>query len=165
MADSKRPFYKLKKTLFQYARTLLVALGWGTSFGGITLWAVFQGALLPSIRTVPSPEGVFSVSVVVDIFYLGVFGVSVLAGVILEDFARLLGAFIIANLLGLFIVFEALSAPGLSTSTLNSLMLITRNGLTLTAIDLAFRIVVLHFTFFVLLLGSILGTFLAEHYS
>ena len=163
MTYSKTPLDRLKKRFTEYARSLLVALGWGTSVGGITLWAVFQGILLPSIRSLPSPEGVLSVNEVVAIFYLGTFGVSVLAGMILADFAKDLGGLVVSYFLAAFIVFEALSAPGLSSSTLNGLMLITRNGLTLAAVDLTFRVLFL-FPVFALLLGVILGTFLAEHY-
>jgi hypothetical protein len=159
----KQSLAQLKKRLAMQALSLLVALGWGTCVGAITLWAVFQGILLPSLRALPSPEGVLSVNEVVAIYYLGVIGVSTLAGMILSDFARSLGGIIVSYLLGAFIVFESLSAPGLSESTLDALVLITRNSLTLVAIDQTFRIM-FPFPLFAILLGGILGTALGEHY-
>jgi hypothetical protein len=159
----KQSLAQLKKRLTMQALSLLVALGWGTCVGAITLWAVFQGILLPSIRALPSPEGVLSVNEVVAIYYLGIIGVSTLAGMILSDFARSLGGIIVSYLLGAFIVFESLSAPGLSESTLDALVLITRNSLTLVAIDQTFRIM-FPFPLFAILLGGILGTALGEHY-
>ena len=130
---------------------------------GIALWAVFQGILLPSISAIPASEGAISVNEIVAVFYIGIIGVSILAGMVLADFAKSLGGVIIAYLLESAIVFEALSAPGLSNSTLNDIMLITRNGLTLAAIDLTFR-VMFPFPIFALLIGTIFGTALAEHY-
>lgn len=154
----------MKKRLTEYSRSLLVAAGWGTCVGGVALWAVFQGVLLPATASLAAPEGLVSVEEIVAIFYIVLVGVSIMSGLIIANFARSLGVGVVSYFLGAFIVFEVLSAPGLSTSTLNNLKLfITRNELTNAAIDVTFRIM-FPFPVFAMLVGAILGTALGEHY-
>jgi hypothetical protein len=97
------------------------------------------------------------------IYYSAVFGISVLSGLIIADVGRTIGGFIISLFLGAWIIFETLSAPGQTATTLDNLMIITRELLTRAAIDLTFR-ALFPITIFVLLLGAIAGAALGEHY-
>jgi hypothetical protein len=108
----------------------------------------------------PPPDGPLSEATRIVIYYLVVFGVSVVAGTVFADFGKALGGFIVSYLLGGAIVFTTLSAP---SSTINSLRIITPDSLNLIAIDLAFR-ALFPIPLFVLLLGVIFGTALGERY-
>ncbi len=143
-----------------YGRSVLIALGWGTSFGALTLWAMFQGLLLPVFHGSPPPDGPLSESTRLAIYYLAVLGVSAIAGMVFEDFGRALGSFALSYLLGGAIVFLTLSAPG---STINNLQIVTADSLNLIAIDLTFR-ALFPVPLFALLFGAILGTALGERY-
>jgi len=154
----------LKERLAPYWRTLLVTLGWGTSFGAITLWAIFQGLLLPNFTTGPPPEVQQTETMRLALYYSTVLGLSVLSGVLIADLGKTIGGFAGSYLLGGIIVFLVLSAPNLSDATLSGLRLyLTRQGLDKISLDLTFR-VLFPLPIFVLLLGGILGGALEEHY-
>ena len=151
---------RLKKTAASYLGSVLIALGWGTSFGAATLWAIFQGLLLPMFHGSPPPDGPLSDTTRIVFYYLAVLGVSTLAGIVFQDFGRALVSFAVSYLLGGAIVFLVLSAPG---STINNLRIITPDSLNLIAIDLTFR-ALFPLPLFVLLFGVILGTAFSERY-
>lgn len=159
----KESMTHLKKKIAPYARSTLIALGWGTSFGAINLWAVFQGLLLPTMTLLHGqlpPDGPLSESQRIAIYYLALFGISAIAAMVLADFGRALGGLIVSYLTGGAIVFATLSAP---VSAIDNLRIITRDGLNLIAIDLTFR-VVFPLPLFALLLGTITGVALEERY-
>jgi len=154
----------LKERLEPYWHPLLVTLGWGTSFGAITLWAIFQGLLLPNFTTGPPPEVQRTETLRLVLYYSAVLGLSVLSGMLIADLGKTIGGMAGCYLLGGLIVFLVLSAPNMSDSTLNNLRLyLTRQGLEKISLDLTFR-VLFPLPIFVLLLGGILGGALEEHY-
>ncbi len=153
----------MKKIVTPYARSASIALGWGTCFGAVTLWAVFQGLLLPTMILLHGqlpPDGPLSESARLAIYYLALFGTSVIASVLLADFAKALGGLIVSYLTGCTIVFWILSSPG---STVNGLRIITADSLTLISADLTFR-VMFPLPLFALLLGTVAGAALEERY-
>lgn len=160
----KERLVRLISRFAPYRRPFLVTLGWGISFGAITLWAIFQGLLLPTFKGAPPPNGPLTETQRLTLYYSAVVGLSILSGIIIANLGRTIGSFIGSYGLGSLIIFVVLSDPGLSASELKSLnLLLTREALTTVAIDLTFR-VVFPFLPFALLFGGILGTALEELY-
>lgn len=154
---------QLKKIVAPYVRALVIALGWGTSIGALTLWAVFQGLLLPTMTPLHGqlpPDGPLSESERIAIYYLALFGISTIAAMLLADFAKALGGLIVSYMTGCAIVFATLSSPG---QTLNNLRIITADSLNLISADLTFR-VMFPIPLFALLLGTVSGAALEERY-
>ena len=103
-------------------------------------------------------------STITAIYYLGLLGVSLVAGILIADFSKVVGGIAGAYFLGGFIVFEVLSAPNLTDAALNNLnLLITRDALTMIAVDLTFR-ALFPFPPAAIFIGGILGTALEERY-
>ncbi len=74
---------------------MLVVLGWGTTIAGFVVGAIFQGLLIPQYEgggdlqpeiIGRGPEGLV-------IFYIAIFAVSVIASLVMADFARGVGGF------------------------------------------------------------------------
>ncbi len=94
-------------------RPVLVTLGWGTCLSGVTLWAIFQGLLLPRELggLLLSVREADLVSLV--LYYLAIFGVSVLSAAIIRDPGKALGSFLAAYVLGTVITYLVLVSPAL----------------------------------------------------
>ncbi len=154
----------MKERLAPYWHPLLVTLGWGTSFGAVTLWAVFQGLLLPNFAVGPPPDVEKTETIRLTLYYSAVLGLSVLSGMLMADLGMMIGGVAGSYVLGGVIIFLVLSAPNLSESMLRDLNLyLTRDALTTLSIDLTFRIL-FPLPIFVLFLGGFLGVALEERY-
>jgi len=141
-----------------------VTLGWGTSFGAVTLWAIFQGLLLPTFAGQPPPDVQKTLTLRLALYYVAILGLSVVSGMTIADLGKTIGGFVGSYGLGGLIIFEVLSAPNLSAYALRQLNLfLTREALTTAAIDLTFR-VLFPLPLFALLLGGIVGAALEERY-
>lgn len=91
-------------------RPLLVVVGWATSLATLTLGVIFQGALLPNASEL-SPGSYGSSSVWLWIFYLGSFGICVLASMLISDFGQSIVSVFFAYLLTVLITFVILALP------------------------------------------------------
>jgi hypothetical protein len=98
-------------------KPVFVILGWATSFAGFALGAIFQSYLLPNVPGNGGgllPEVLNASSLGLLIPYLGCFGTSILATVILSDASRALISLFPSYLLGAFLTYLVLVFPALS---------------------------------------------------
>ncbi len=139
----------------------LVTLGWGTSLAAITLWAVFQGLLLPRVQGGLLPEVLESQTWRLAAYYAAIFGVSVLAAIILSDFGKALASFFASYGLGAVITYWVLALPGFTSPGTDVAF---RELLVRAAIDFTFR-AFFPFPLFLELMATTLGVALAERFS
>jgi len=92
-------------------RPLLIVIGWGTSIAATVLAGIFQGVLLPAGRGGLLVE-VGTTAWEAPLFDLGVFGISVLAGVIIADFGVAVGSFFSSYALAAIQTYTILVLPG-----------------------------------------------------
>jgi hypothetical protein len=138
-------------------RAGLVVLGWGTTIGGIVLTAMFQGLLLPT-----SAQGVYTqVNTPTSgplLFYLAIFGVSTVGGIVLEDVGVAVLSFFLSYALGGTIIFLVLALPAYLG------LFAFANALYDTAIVFAFA-ALFPLPLLLGLIGTIIGVWLAERFS
>jgi hypothetical protein len=148
----------LLNTVLDKVKPLIVIAGWAATIAGFTLGAIFQGLLLPKVvgnggGLLPEVLGVSSVGLWV--FYLGCFGTSVLAALVLADASKALVSFFPSYVFGALITYIVLIVPALTgTFPLPSVLEESAVIFTFTA----FFPVLL----FAALAGTLLGIFLAE---
>lgn len=77
---------RIPRQISSGATSILVILGWATSSASLALYAMFQGYLLPIAGggTVTS-FGIGPIPIPVLIFYLGNFGLCILAAIVIAD--------------------------------------------------------------------------------
>lgn len=85
-------------------------LGWATSLASLTLGVIFQGLLLPNASEI-SPETIGSSILWVWIFYLGSFGICVLAAILISDFGQSVVSFFFVYVLTALLTFVILALP------------------------------------------------------
>jgi hypothetical protein len=91
-------------------KPLLVVLGWATSLATLTLGVMFQGLLLPNASEL-SPESYGASSLWLWVFYLGSFGICILAAMLIADLGQsVVSVFFVYGLTGL-ITFAVLALP------------------------------------------------------
>ena len=87
----------------------VVALGWGVSIASLAFTAITQGVLIPhAFESVPQ-----SIIGLVVLYFVAVFGVSVLAGLVLADIGQALLGFFASYAVGWLLTYLALALPGL----------------------------------------------------
>ncbi len=90
----------------QTMRPLLIVIGWATSDAAVVLAAMFHGLLLPQYH---GTLDAYSTTIAV---YLGLFGISVLAALVMGDFASAIGSFFASYLLAMGMTYLVLVLPG-----------------------------------------------------
>jgi len=94
-------------------KPLLVVLGWAASLATLTLGSIFQGLLLPNPYELQpqqfgaSPFGLW-------IFYIGSFGICLLAAMVISEVGQSLVSVFLAYGLTVFITFGVLALPDFS---------------------------------------------------
>lgn len=136
-------------------RPFLVMLGWGTGFAAATLWAIFQGLLLPK-QTISPPSIWQTENTLLALYFLMVGGLAFLAGLCVGDMGKTITAFIGSYLSGAVIVYEILFFPGMISSDIAF-----RESLAQLSIKWTF-VSLFPIPFFIGLLGGILGAALEE---
>ncbi len=96
------------RTTLRLVKPILVVLGWAVSTSAILLAAVFQGYLTP---TASGPFAVGKQPFEVTYYYLALFGISILASLVMEDPGLSLLGFFASYAVGAVITFSVLSLP------------------------------------------------------
>jgi hypothetical protein len=91
-------------------KPLLVVLGWATSLASLTLGLIFQGLLLPNASEL-LPESYGASSLWLWVFYLGSFGICLLAAMMISDFGQSVVSVFFTYGLTALIVFVVLALP------------------------------------------------------
>lgn len=150
----------LRLGLARMLKTFLVALGWGMTLAAITLWAVFQGLLLPKsdivFAPISPPSLWYTESYLVALYYAMLFAASILAGLYVGDMGRAIIAFFGSYLIGAIIIYEVLSFPGLLSTDIGF-----RESLAKFSVNWTF-VVLFPFPLAVGLIGGIIGAGLQE---
>ncbi len=115
--------------VLQRLKPIFVILGSATSSAAIVLAAIFHGFLIPHVPFFRS--GVAGAEWVTPLVYLGIFGISVLAALVIRDLGPAIGAFFASYLLAAGITFLVLVLPGY-TGALPSPDLIVAAGVQFT---------------------------------
>lgn len=84
-------------------------MGWGVTLGSLALTGIVDGVVIPRAAVNPK-ESVLGIA----LYYLAVFGMSLLAGVVLSNVARSLIGVFAANSIAISLTFLALMTPGLT---------------------------------------------------
>ena len=94
-------------------KSILVVAGWGISLAALTLGTIFQGLLLPNpTELLPASYGANPLWLWT--FYLGSFGICVLAAMRISDFGESIVSIFFAYGLTIFITFGVLALPDFS---------------------------------------------------
>lgn len=95
-------------------KPLLVVLGWGTTIASFVLGAIFQGLLIPQYAGGGDlqPEIIGRGPWGLLIFYVAIFAVSVIASLVLADFARGVGGFFASYALAAGLTYFIIALPG-----------------------------------------------------
>ncbi len=94
------------------AKPGFVVLGWGVSIAGLALTAILQGITIPhSAKSYPQAGTELLGE---TLYYAGIFGVSILAGLLLANIATALLGFFASYGLGMLLTYLALILPGLA---------------------------------------------------
>jgi hypothetical protein len=104
----------MKIAIFRRLRPILIIVGWAASMAALTLGTIFQGLLLPKVIGAgggllgevvnASPLGLW-------IFYLGNFGVCILAAMVISDFGTAIVSFFPAFVGAAVITYIVLALP------------------------------------------------------
>src|SRR5713226_57061 len=89
-------------SLVHKSKPFLVALGGGTSIAGATLWAIFQGLLLPKSTSGP-PSIMLDEPLLLALYYSMIFGIAFLSGLCIGDLGKTIIAFLTSYLIGAMI--------------------------------------------------------------
>lgn len=90
----------------------LVVLGWGISIASLAMTGILQGIIIPHSAQY-TPQG-GSVLLGVVLYYAGIFGISVIAGLMLADIGAAVLGFFAAYGIGIILTYFALDSPGLA---------------------------------------------------
>ena len=101
-------------SVFNKVKPLLVVLGWGTTIASFVLGAIFQGLLIPQYEGGGDlqPEIIGKGPWGLLIFYIAIFGVSVIASLVMADFARGLGGFFASYVIAAGLTYFIIALPG-----------------------------------------------------
>jgi hypothetical protein len=94
-------------------KPLLVVLGWAASLAALTLGNIFQGLLLPNAFEL-QPQQFGADPLGFWIFYIGSFGICVLAAMVIADVGQSLVSVFLVYGLTAFITFAVLALPDFS---------------------------------------------------
>lgn len=97
----------------KWSKVPLIIIGWGTVLATLTLGAIFQGFLLPTVGGGLLPEVYNAGPMILLIYYLGCFGVSALAAMVIYDAGRAIIGFFASYMLSGLLTFLVLALPEL----------------------------------------------------
>jgi len=146
---------RFRTKLGRNLRPFLVTLGWGTSFAAATLWAIFQGLLLPKSTILP-PSIWQTEPFLLALYYAMIFGISFLSGLCIGDLDKTILGFLASYLIGATVIYEVLSFPGLNTLDIGF-----RETLAKFSVDWTFN-ALFPFPLFIGLFGGIVGAAMQE---
>jgi hypothetical protein len=86
-----------------------VVLGWGVSLASLALTGIVEGVIIPRVAVKPNMP-VLGIA----LYYAGIFGVSLLAGLVLSNIARSLIGVFVSNTVAAALTYLALIIPGLT---------------------------------------------------
>ncbi len=142
-----------KISILHRFKPLLVVLGWATSLASLTLGVIFQGLLLPNASEL-LPESYGASSLWLWIFYLGSFGICLLAAMLISDFGQSVVSVFFAYGLTALIIFVVLALP-------DFLGIVPSGSLQEPAVSFTFN-ALFPFPLFVDFIGTIVGSALGE---
>ncbi len=145
----------LRPLLLGNVKPFLVMLGWGTTIAAATMWAIFQGLLLPK-QTISAPSIWLTGTLLLGVYYIMFFGISFLSGLCIGDMGKSIVSFIGAYVIGATVIYEVLSLPGLVSSDIAF-----RESLAMLSVNWTF-IALFPFPLFLGLFGGIVGSALQE---
>jgi hypothetical protein len=95
-------------------KPFLVVLGWGTTIASFVVGAMFQGLLIPQYAGGGDlqPEIIGRGPGELIIFYILIFGLSMLASLVLADFAKGLGGFFASYVIAAGLTYFIIALPG-----------------------------------------------------
>jgi hypothetical protein len=95
-------------------KPFLVVLGWGTTIAGFVVGAMFQGLLIPQYAGGGDlqPEIIGRGPSELIIFYILIFALSMLASLVLADFAKGLGGFFASYAIAAGLTYFIIALPG-----------------------------------------------------
>jgi hypothetical protein len=139
-------------------RPVVVICGWGATLSAFSLGGIFQGQLLPA----QSPGNLFPEVISASlwgpgIFYSGVFAVSLLAAILLNEAGTALVSFFASYLLGAIITYFVLALPGF-VGTFDFPEVLSRTAIAFT-FGTSFPM-----PLFVELTGTLVGVWLSERF-
>ncbi len=88
---------------------VLVVLGWGVSLASLALTGIIAGIIIPRAAAKPNMP-----ILGIALYYAGIFGVSLLAGLVLSNIGRSLFGVLVSNSLAASLTYLALIIPGLT---------------------------------------------------
>ena len=163
LSDTNPSVPFLKRLLKRFAhsrRPLLVSLGWGISLSAITLWAVFQGLLIPKsdvlLAPISPPSIWYTEAYLLAAYYAMLVGVSFLAGLCIGDIGSTMIVFFGSFLMGAVLIYGAFFFPGLLSTDIAF-----REGLAQLSVNWTFA-TLFPIPLFLGLVSSILGSGLQE---
>lgn len=95
-------------------KPLLVVLGWGTTIASFVVGAMFQGLLIPQYEGGGDlqPEIIGRGPGELIIFYILIFALSMLASLVMADFAKGLGGFFASYVIAAGLTYFVIALPG-----------------------------------------------------
>jgi hypothetical protein len=100
-------------TVLNKVKPLLVVLGWATSIASLTVGGILSGFLLPVYGGGGDlqPEVIYRGPWELILFYLGIFGVSVVASLVIADFGKAVIAFFASYILAATVTYLIIALP------------------------------------------------------
>jgi hypothetical protein len=141
-------------------KAIAIVLGWAVALDAFTLWAIFQGLLLPQIITGGGllPEVINGNPIALGIFYSGIFGTSVLAALVIYEVGQAIISFFASYFLAAILNVIILSLPDI-TGTYNDPIGALTNASVNFTLTAFFPLPLI-----VGLVGTLLGIGVAERY-
>lgn len=138
-------------------KPVLVVLGWAASMAALTLATIFQGLLLPKALGIGGNEVINASPLGLWIFYLGNFGICILAAMVISDFGVAIVSFFPAYIGAGLLTYLLLALPDfIGVFPLSGVLQASAVTFTFSAF--------FPFLLVVSLAGTITGVGLAEHF-
>lgn len=139
-------------------KPVFATLGLGTCLAGLSIWAIFQGLLLPEsvVCCGPPPITRDTETLRMGLYYLMLLGACLLSGLYVGDLGHTLAAFLASYLMSAVIIYQVLVFPGLTSSDTAF-----RESLAQSSVNWTFH-ALFPFPLFLGLFATIVGAWLQE---